>query len=205
MLTQLGRREWPHLSESSRSPRRIGAARVGEGDLLGVLLVARRGSGEVEVWRWVENELGGSFYSQSEAVAENGITPAMITARQRTVRWIRELGITARVHWFRSSAKLGLPWVLLHVPNGTAHGTRRRHRACAVLLRPWRRCRSVHRQADSHAEATGGLGGAGRRRRVVPIPAGRHGWLCHRRSCRRRRDASPPTMVPVQTSVRCSG
>ena len=86
------------MSESSRSPRRNGAAGVGEGDLLGVLLVARRGSGEVEVWRWVENELGGSFYSRSEAVAENGITPVMITARQRTVRWIRELGITARVH-----------------------------------------------------------------------------------------------------------
>ena len=60
--------------------------------------MARRGSGEVEVWRWVENKLGGSFYSRSEVVAANGITPAMIMARQRTVRWIRELGITARVH-----------------------------------------------------------------------------------------------------------
>ena len=74
------------MSESSRSPRRIGAAGVGEGDLLGVLLVARRGSGEVEVWCGVENELEGSFYSWSEAVAENGITPAMITARQWSVR-----------------------------------------------------------------------------------------------------------------------
>ena len=98
MLMRFGRRGWPHLSESSQSPRRDGAAGVGEGDLLGVLLVARRGSSEVEVWRWVENELGGSFYSRSEAVAVNGLTPVMITARQRTVRWIRELGITARVH-----------------------------------------------------------------------------------------------------------
>ena len=98
MLTRFGRRGWPHLSESSRSPRRIGVAGVGEGDLLGVLLVARRGSGEVEVWRWVENELGGSFYSRSEAVAVNGIAPAMIMARQRSVRWFRELGITAMVH-----------------------------------------------------------------------------------------------------------
>ena len=49
MLMRFGRRGWPHLSESSRSPRRIGAAGVREGDLLGVLLVARRGSGEVEV------------------------------------------------------------------------------------------------------------------------------------------------------------
>ena len=81
MLTRFGRRGWSHLSESSRSPRRIGVAVVGEGDLLGVLLVARRGSGGVEEWRWVENELEGSFYSRSEAVAENGITPAMITAR----------------------------------------------------------------------------------------------------------------------------
>ena len=60
-----------------------GAAGVGEGDLLGVLLVARRGSGEVEVWRWVENELGGSVYSRSKAVAENGITSAMITVGRR--------------------------------------------------------------------------------------------------------------------------
>ena len=186
MLTRFGRRGWPHLSESSRSPRRIGAAGVGEGDLLGVLLVARRGSGEVEVWCGVENELEGSFYSWSEAVAENGITPAMITARQWSVRWFRELGITAMVYWFRSSAKLGLPWVVLHVLDGTAHGTRRRQRARSVLLRPRRRCRSVHRQADSHAEATGGLGGAGRRRKVVPIPAGRHVWLYHHRSCRHR-------------------
>ena len=80
MLMRFGRRGWPHLSESSRSPRRIGAAGVGEGDLLGVLLVARRGSGEVGEWRWVENEHEGSFYSESEAVAENGITSAMVTA-----------------------------------------------------------------------------------------------------------------------------
>ena len=80
MLTRFGRRGWPHLSESSRSPRWIGAARVGEGDLLGVLLVARRGSGEVEVWCLLEFELGAPFYSRPEAVPENGITPAMATA-----------------------------------------------------------------------------------------------------------------------------
>ena len=38
--------------------------------------MAWRGSGEVELWQWAENELGGPFYSLSEAVAVNGITPA---------------------------------------------------------------------------------------------------------------------------------
>ena len=83
---RFGQRGWSHLSESSRRPRRIGVAGVGEGDLLGVLLVARRGSGEVEVWCGVESELGAPFYRRSEAVGMNGIMPAMITARQWVVR-----------------------------------------------------------------------------------------------------------------------
>ena len=88
--------------------------------------MARRGSGEVEVWRWVENELGGSFYSRSEAVAVNGITPAMITARQWVGRWIRWLGDCGLAHWSHSKAKLGKTWVALHVLDGTVHGARRR-------------------------------------------------------------------------------
>ena len=107
LLTRFGRRRCPHRSESCRSPRRIGAAGVGEGDLLEVLLVARRGSGEGEEWRWVENELEGSFYSRSEAVAENRITPAMITVRQRLGRGFRRLGTIRDDHWCRSPAK---PW-----------------------------------------------------------------------------------------------
>ena len=71
---------------SCQSPKRIGVAGVGEGDLLGVLLLVRRGSGEVEVWCGVESELRAPFYRRSEAVAVNGITPAMITARQWMVR-----------------------------------------------------------------------------------------------------------------------
>ena len=86
MLTRFGRRGWSHLSESSRSPRRIKASGVGEGYLLVVLLVARRGSGEVEVWCGVERDLGAPFYRRSEVVAVNGITPATITARQWVVR-----------------------------------------------------------------------------------------------------------------------
>ena len=95
--------------------------------------MARWGSGEVEVWRWVENELGGSFYSRSEAVAENGITPAMIMTGQRSVRWFRELGITAMVHSFRSSAKPGLPWVVLHVlKNGSRDSSAEESMLCAA-------------------------------------------------------------------------
>ena len=96
-MTWFGGRRWPHLSGSSRSPKQTGAAGVGEGDLLGVLLAARRGSGAVEVWCGVENEPEGSFYSWSEAVAANGITPVTITAGQWSVRWFRGLGITVRV------------------------------------------------------------------------------------------------------------
>ena len=51
----------------------------------------------MEVWCGVENEPEGSFYSWSEAVAANGITPVTITAGQRSVRWLRGLGITVRV------------------------------------------------------------------------------------------------------------
>ena len=64
------------MSKSCRVPKRVRAAGVGEEGLPEVFLVARWGSGEVEVWRWVENELEGSFYSRSEAVAANGISPA---------------------------------------------------------------------------------------------------------------------------------
>ena len=42
----VGRRRWPHRSESWWRPRRIGAAGVGGGDLLEVLRVAWRGVGE---------------------------------------------------------------------------------------------------------------------------------------------------------------
>ena len=124
LLARFGRRGCPHRSESCRSPKRIGAAGDGEEDLLEVLLVARRGSGEVGEWRWVENKLEGSFYSWSEAVAVNGITPVMITAGQWSVRWFRGLGITVRVYWFRLSAKFGLPWLILQLPDGTTHGAR---------------------------------------------------------------------------------
>ena len=51
-------------------------AGVGEEGLLEVLLVAGRGSREVEEWCWVEGELRASIYSRPEAVAENEITPA---------------------------------------------------------------------------------------------------------------------------------
>ena len=46
-----------------RSPKRIGAAGVGEEGLLEVLLVAGRGSGEVEGWCLLEGELGAPFYN----------------------------------------------------------------------------------------------------------------------------------------------
>ena len=78
MLTRFGRRRCSHQSVSCRSPKRIGAAGVGEGDLLEVLLVAWRGSGEVEEWCGIENELQGSFYSWSEAVAENCALPPIV-------------------------------------------------------------------------------------------------------------------------------
>ena len=80
MLTRLGRREWPHLSESSRSPRRIGVAGDGEGYLRRVFLVAWRGSSEVEGVVLVEGELGVAIYSRPEAVPSDRITPVMITA-----------------------------------------------------------------------------------------------------------------------------
>ena len=75
-MAQFGRRGRSHQRETCRSPKRIGAAGAEEEGLLEVLLVARRGSGEVEEWCWVEGELGASIYSRPEAVAENGVPPA---------------------------------------------------------------------------------------------------------------------------------
>ena len=74
MLTRFGRRGCPHRRESCRSPKRIGTAGVGEEDLLEAILVAGRGSGEVEGWCLVEGKLGVAIYSRPEAVAENWIT-----------------------------------------------------------------------------------------------------------------------------------
>ena len=62
-------------SESSWLPERVVAAGVGEEGLLEVLLAARRGSGEVEEWCWIEGELGASIYRRPDAVTENGISP----------------------------------------------------------------------------------------------------------------------------------
>ena len=88
------------------------------------------------MWCGVGNELDGSFYSWSEAVAVNGITLVTITVGQWSVRWFMGQGITVRVYWFCLSAKFGLPWLILQVPNGTAHGARRRQRARSALLKP---------------------------------------------------------------------
>ena len=81
MLTRLGRRQWPHLSESSWSPRWIGAAGDGGEGLLRILLGVERISGEVEGVMLVEGELRVAIYSQPEVVPANGISPAAITAR----------------------------------------------------------------------------------------------------------------------------
>ena len=202
---RFGRQGWPHLSGSSWSPRRNGAAGDGEGDLLGVLLVPWRGSGEVEGVVLVEGELGVAIYSRPEVVPANGITPVVITVMQWPDGWFRWLGINMEIHWFYSDANLG--WISLapwFQRNGASRACRRQ-RARHVLGRTRRWCYGMRWQADGHAEASGGLGGAGRRRKLALAPAGRHGWLCHRRSCRRRRGTPPPTPVLVQESVRCSG
>ena len=98
LLARFGRRGWSHQRESCRSPKRIGAAGVGEEGLPEVFLVARRGSSEVEVWCSVEGELEGSFYSRSEAVAVNVISPVRITARQWSDERFRGLGSSGLVH-----------------------------------------------------------------------------------------------------------
>ena len=76
LLARFGRRGWSHQRESCRSPKRIGAAGVGEEGLPEVFLVARHGSSEVGERFWVEGELGVAIYSRPEAVAANGISPA---------------------------------------------------------------------------------------------------------------------------------
>ena len=158
----------------------------------------------MELWCGVENKLGGSFYSRSEAVAVNGITPAMITARQRTVRWIRELGITTMVHWSHLDTNLGWIRPAPRFRRNGASRARRRQRARPVLARPRRWCRSTHRGGEGHAETHGGLGGVGRCCSAEMAPVGRHGWLYHRGRRRRKRDTLPLTPAPGQATLRCT-
>ena len=98
MLTLFGRRGWPHLSGSSWSPRRNGAAGDGGEGLLGVLLVSWQGSGEVEGVVLVERELRMAIYSRPEEVPANGITPAAITVLKWPDDWFKRLGINVEIH-----------------------------------------------------------------------------------------------------------
>jgi len=171
-------------------------------DLLGVLLVSWRGSSEVEGVVLVDSELGMAIYSRPEVVLVNGITPTTITVVKWPDGWLRWLGINVEVHWFQSAVNLGLIWLAPRFGRNGASRARRQQRARPVLARPRRRCCGARRGADGHAEASGDLGGGGRRRKLQPLPVGRHGWLCHRRCCRRRRDTPPPMPTPGQASVR---
>ena len=69
-------REWrlrsTHGGESGWIPWRVAAAGVEEGDLLGVLPVARRAQGGVQCWWVLELKLGTSIYRQIDGVAVNG-------------------------------------------------------------------------------------------------------------------------------------
>ena len=51
-----------------------------------------------------ESELGGAIYSRPEAVAMNGISPAMVTAAQCLVGVLRGLGINVEVYEFHLEA-----------------------------------------------------------------------------------------------------
>ena len=123
---RFGRRGWPHLSGSSWSPRRNGAAGDGGEGLLGVLLVSWQGSGEVEGVVLVEGELGMAIYSRPEVVPVNGITPAAITVVQWTDGWLRWPGINVEVHWFQSVANPGLIWLAPRFGRNGASRARRR-------------------------------------------------------------------------------
>ena len=74
------------------------------------------------MWCSVEGELEGSFYSRSEAVTVNGITPVAITARQWPNGGFRRLGINVLVYLFHPEAKLGKTWATLQALDITAHG-----------------------------------------------------------------------------------
>ena len=76
LLARNGRQRRTHGSESSWIPWRVAAAGVEEGDLLGVLPVARQGLGGVQRWCGLELKLGASIYRRIEGVAVNGESPA---------------------------------------------------------------------------------------------------------------------------------
>ena len=80
-------------SESWWRPRRIGAAGVGGGDLLEVLLVAWRGVCGVQWWCVLEGELRVPFYRLFEAVAMNGDLRRWLRWRSAWLGEIRELGV----------------------------------------------------------------------------------------------------------------
>ena len=111
----------------------------------------------------------------------NGITLVVGTTRRWPNGVVKRSGIIVRVYWCHPGAELGKTWVLPQSFDGTAHGTRRRQGARPARARPRRRCRSMHRGGGGHAEVSGGLGDAGRRRKLMLTTVGCYGWLCQHR------------------------
>ena len=72
LLARDGRRTRTHGSESSWIPWRAAAAGVEEGDLLGVLQVARRALGGVQGWWVLELKLGASIYRRTDGEIDVG-------------------------------------------------------------------------------------------------------------------------------------
>ena len=104
----------------------------------------------------------------------------MITARQRSNGGFRRLGSYGLVYWSHPEANLGTTWAILQAFDGTASRARRRQRARSAHLRPRRRCCSASREEDGHAEAPGGVGGAGRRRPSLRLSGSRSECCCRR-------------------------
>ena len=125
-----------------------------------------------------------------------------ITARQGSDWWFRWLGIFRVVHWLHSTSKLVRIWPAPRFQRNGAHGlVGGRERALRYSGHGDGSAARSERE-EGHAEATGGLGGAERRRVAGFISVGRHGRYCRRWTRRRRRDSSAPTPTSSQPTMR---
>ena len=99
----------------------------------------------------------------------------------------KRLGINSESYWSRSTAKLGRAW---RNGAGPRRGGRTGTAAAESALRAYQfttKGGSAHGGVDGHAAASGGLGGAGRRRlRCASL------WQPQSRRCRRSRGGAPP-------------
>ena len=197
-------RSWDALTRAELAGARSGSGRPESGKkaLPRPLEWFWRGCGEVWWARWLHNASGALFIGGRGRCRGRSISgEGLRRGRGRTGSlggWASSVRSTGSIPCL-SLIVTGL----LRCFNGTAHHglVGGRERALRYSGHGDGSAARSERE-EGHAEATGGLDGAERRRVAGLIPVGRHGRYCRRCTRRRRRDSSAPTPTSSQPTMR---